>query len=210
MKPDAVELVNQYPNWTQSFSKATLQRAERYADEGRVELDAIYRQTITARCEGSGDNVYQQTIELHIAGGRCHVEGECDCPVRQNCKHCAAVLFTLSGPTISTEPVQSPPGTLSAELQHWLSGLEQPPAQTGAADDKRGRMVCYQLQLTDTAGCTLLVRKGTRSEDGIRFSRVQSLYDFLYEPPRFVTDQDTRILRLLAALNQGAGQDRGY
>lgn len=57
MKPDAVELVNQYPNWTQSFSKATLQRAERYADEGRVELDAIYRQTITARCEGSGDNV---------------------------------------------------------------------------------------------------------------------------------------------------------
>lgn len=210
MKPDAAELVNQYPNWTQSFSKATLQRAERYADEGRVELDAIYRQTITARCEGSGDNVYQQTIELHIAGGRCHVEGECDCPVRQNCKHCAAVLFTLSGPDISTEPVQSPPGTLSAELQHWLSGLEQPPAQTGAADDKRGRMVCYQLQLTDAAGCSLLVRKGTRSEDGIRFSRVQSLYDFLYEPPRFVTDQDTRILRLLAALNQGAGQDRGY
>ncbi|ELF6205385.1 DEAD/DEAH box helicase [Pseudomonas putida] len=210
MKQDAAEMVNAYPNWTQSFSKAALQRGERYAEEGRVELEGFYGPTITANCQGSGDNHYRQSIELHVAGGRCHVHGECDCPVGQNCKHCAAALFCISDPWSNHEATQADPGTLSAELQHWLSGLEQAPPKPNATEDKRGRMVCYQLDLTDDAGCALLVRKGTRTEDGIRFSRVQSLYDFLYEPPRFVTEEDTRILRLLSALNQGGGQDRGY
>ena len=210
MKQDAAEMVNAYPNWTQSFSKAALQRGERYAEEGRVELEGFYGPTITANCQGSGDNHYRQSIELHVAGGRCHVHGECDCPVGQNCKHCAAALFCISDPWSNHEATQADPATLSAELQHWLSGLEQAPPKPNAAEDKRGRMVCYQLDLTDDAGCALLVRKGTRTEDGIRFSRVQSLYDFLYEPPRFVTEEDTRILRLLSALNQGGGQDRGY
>ncbi|QJQ09492.1 DEAD/DEAH box helicase [Pseudomonas putida] len=210
MKQDAAEMVNAYPNWTQSFSKAALQRGERYAEEGRVELEGFYGPTITANCQGSGDNHYRQSIELHVAGGRCHVHGECDCPVGQNCKHCAAALFCISDPWSNHEATQADPATLSAELQHWLSGLEQAPPKPNATEDKRGRMVCYQLDLTDDAGCALLVRKGTRTEDGIRFSRVQSLYDFLYEPPRFVTEEDTRILRLLSALNQGGGQDRGY
>ncbi|WAP65351.1 DEAD/DEAH box helicase [Pseudomonas fortuita] len=210
MKQDAAEMVNAYPNWTQSFSKAALQRGERYAEEGRVELEGFYGPTITANCQGSGDNHYRQSIELHVAGGRCHVHGECDCPVGQNCKHCAAALFCISDPWSNHEATQADPATLSAELQHWLSGLEQAPPKPNAAEDKRGRMVCYQLDLTDDAVCALLVRKGTRTEDGIRFSRVQSLYDFLYEPPRFVTEEDTRILRLLSALNQGGGQDRGY
>ena len=48
--------------------------------------------------------------------------------------------------------------------------------------DKRGRMVCYQLRLTEEPGCALRVRKGTREEQGLRYSRVQSLYEFLYEP----------------------------
>ncbi|HEN8706082.1 SNF2-related protein [Pseudomonas sp. zbq_11] len=210
MKDDAAEMVNAYPNWIQSFSKAALQRGERYAEEGRAELEGIHGPTITASCQGSGSNHYRQHIKLHVAGGRCHVRGDCDCPVRQNCKHCAAVLFCVSERFSSSKDTQANPGALSAELQHWLSGLEQAPPKADATEDKRGRMVCYQLQLTDDAGCALLVRKGTRTEDGIRFSRVQSLYDFLYEPPRFVTDEDIRILRLLSALNQGGGQDRGY
>lgn len=197
MKDDAAEMVNAYPNWIQSFSKAALQRGERYAEEGRAELEGIHGPTITASCQGSGNNHYRQHIKLHVAGGRCHVRGDCDCPVRQNCKHCAAVLFCVSERFSSSKDTQANPGALSAELQHWLSGLEQAPPKTDATEDKRGRMVCYQLQLTDDAGCALLVRKGTRTEDGIRFSRVQSPYDFLYEPPRFVTDEDIRILRLL-------------
>lgn len=210
MKQDAAELVKAYPNWTQSFSKVTLQLGERYAEEGRVELQGISGEAITARCQGSGDNHYRQFIEFHIADGRCRVYGSCDCPVGQNCKHCAAVLFCVSASCSNRDGTQANAGILSAELQQWLTGLEQAPPKPDATDDKRGRMVCYQLTLSDDAGCTLLVRKGTRSEDGLRLSRVQSLYDFLYEPPRFVTEEDTRILRLLSALNQSGGQDRGY
>ena len=210
MKHDAAELANAYPNWTQSFSAAALQRGERYAEEGRVELEGIYGPTVVANCQGSGDNHYRQTIELRVAGGRCHVHGECDCPVRKNCKHCAAALFSITPHSHGSATTPVSQASLPAELQHWLNGLEQAPPKAASTEDKRGRMVCYELQLADDAGCALQVRKGTRTEEGIRFSRVQSLYDFLYEPPRFVTEEDTRILRLLSALNQGGGQDRGY
>ncbi|WP_103449824.1 DEAD/DEAH box helicase [Pseudomonas putida] len=207
MKHDALALLNEYPNWTQSFSQATLKRAERYAEEGKVEIESCSGAIIEANCKGSEGNHYRQTITVNAVNGRCHVRGQCSCPVGHNCKHCAAALFLLSDPY--STPAQSQ-GTLPAELQRWLTDLEQAPPRTADSQDKRGRMVCYQLKLTEGAGCALQVRKGTRTEDGIRYSRVQSLYEFLYEPPRFVTDDDIRILRLLSALNQGGYQDRGY
>lgn len=111
MKDDAAEMVNAYPNWIQSFSKAALQRGERYAEEGRAELEGIHGPTITASCQGSGNNHYRQHIKLHVAGGRCHVRGDCDCPVRQNCKHCAAVLFASASafPAVRTrKPTRAP------------------------------------------------------------------------------------------------------
>ncbi len=210
MKHDAFELVNEYPNWTQSFTKITLQRGERYADEGRVELESIYGSVVEANCRGSGNSRYRQTIHVTVARGRCEVDGECDCPVGHNCKHCAAALFCLTPPDSMASNAKASPATLPLELQNWLTGLEQAPHKAAPTHDKRGRMVCYQLLLTDDAGCALRVRKGTPTQDGVRFSRVQSLYEFLYEPPKFVTEEDIRILRLLSALNQGGGQDSGY
>ncbi|WP_145181706.1 DEAD/DEAH box helicase [Pseudomonas sp. URMO17WK12:I11] len=214
MTQDAFEILNDYPNWTQSFSKAVLQRGERYAEEGRVKLDSISDSQISATCAGSGGNLYTQSLQVSVAGGRCYVDGDCSCPVQHNCKHCAAVLFSLSDLHNSGQGPQINPNSLSPELLSWLTNLEQAPRKPQASSDKRGRMVCYQLQLGAGAGagagCSLMVRKGTRSEEGIRFSRVTSLYDFLYEPPRFVTEEDVRILRLLSALNQGGSQDRGY
>ncbi|WDY56408.1 DEAD/DEAH box helicase [Pseudomonas sp. PSKL.D1] len=204
MSRDAPQLLRENSSWTRSFNTAFLQRAARYAEEGRVVIESCRGPFVESSCRGSQGNVYQQSISLSQAGGRCHVRGLCTCPVGQNCKHCAAALYHLCKADTDSDDA------LPADLQHWLNGLQQPAPAPGDTEDKRGRMVCYQLKLTDGPGCALLVRKGTREENGIRYSRVQSLYELLYEPPRFVKEQDLRILRLLSAQNQSGGQDRGY
>ncbi|MGJ7550234.1 SNF2-related protein [Pseudomonas alloputida] len=207
MSRDALQLLREYPNWTQSFTDPVLQRGERYAKEDRVEIEHCSGPLIEATCRGSEGSPYRQKITLTALAGRCHVRGQCSCPVGQNCKHCAAALFVLSEPQAAAK---NGGDALPANLQRWLKGLEQPVQGPVEAQDKRGRMVCYQLRLTEEPGCALRVRKGMREEQGLRYSRVQSLYEFLYEPPRFVKEEDIRILRLLSALNQTGSQDRGY
>lgn len=207
MSRDALQLLREYPNWTQSFTGPVLQRGERYAREDRVEIEYCTGALVEASCRGSEGSPYRQKITLTALAGRCHVRGQCSCPVGHNCKHCAAALFVLSEQQATAK---SDGDALPANLQRWLKGLEQPAQEPAETQDKRGRMVCYQLVLTDEPGCALRVRKGTREDQGLRYSRVQSLYDFLYEPPRFVKEDDIRILRLLSALNQAGSQDRGY
>lgn len=207
MSRAALQLLHEYPNWIQSFSEAVLQRGARYAQEGRVKIEQCSGPLIEASCSGSGNSRYRQKITLTAIAGRCHVRGQCSCPVGQNCKHCAAALLVLSE---SDAIARRDDNALPANLQHWLNSLEPPNQASGDAPDKRGRMVCYQIVLSDEPGCAVRVRKGIREEQGLRFSRVQSLYELLYNPPSFVKGEDLRILRLLSALNQNGNQERGY
>jgi SNF2 family DNA or RNA helicase len=199
------QLLGEHPDWTRSFAGPALERGERYANEGRVEIASCQGTRIHASCIGSAEQVYRQRIELSIRAQQCQVVGQCSCPVGHNCKHCAAVLYHLSHQEHTTADA------LPANLQRWLKGLEAPPAPVeGAEEDKHGRMVCYQLRLDHANGCALRVRKGARDTRGLRLSRVQSLYELLYDPPRFVQEQDIRILRLLSAQNLPSGPERGY
>ncbi|WP_312818788.1 SWIM zinc finger family protein, partial [Pseudomonas sp.] len=163
MSRDALQLLREYPNWTQSFTGPVLQRGERYAREDRVEVEHCSGPLIEATCRGSEGSRYRQKITLTALAGRCHVRGQCSCPVGQNCKHCAAVLLALSEPQAAAKHAGD---ALPANLQRWLKGLEQPAPETAEAQDKRGRMVCYQLRLTEEPGCALRVRKGMREEEG--------------------------------------------
>ncbi|TFF40447.1 helicase SNF2 [Pseudomonas sp. RIT623] len=209
MNADVQKLAAENPSWKRDFSAATLQRGERYAEQGLVKIQSHGDSRIVASCLGSGGNVYSQRI-IMTAGpsGQCHVRGSCSCPVGHNCKHCAAALFTVANSYQGAPPASD---QLPHHLQQWLQGLERPEPAQEAAQDKRGRMVCYQLQLDeDHNSCVLRVRKGTREEHGIRYSRVQSLYELLYEPPKFVKEEDLRILRQLSAQNAPYGQERGY
>lgn len=208
MSADVQQLVAESPAWKREFSLGALQRGERYAEQGLVQIQSHGDSRIESTCRGSGGNLYRQWIIISAGpSGQLHVRGSCSCPVGNNCKHCAAALFTLASRYGGAPCVDT---TLPHDLQHWLQGLEPPPPSQGVTPDKRGRMVCYQLLLLDDGGCALRVRKGTREEHGIRYSRVQSLYDLLYEPPKFVKEEDLRILRQLSAQNAPYGQERGY
>jgi SNF2 family DNA or RNA helicase len=206
---DVQKLVAENRSWKRDFSAATLQRGERYAEQGLVQIQSHGESRIDSTCRGSGGNVYRQRIIITARpSGQCHVRGNCSCPVGENCKHCAAALYTLAS---SYGRGAASGEQLPHHLQHWLQGLEQPTPRQDGAEDRRGRMVCYELMLVDDhSSCALRVRKGTREEHGIRYSRIHSLYELLYEPPKYVKEEDLRILRQLSAQNAPYGQERGY
>ncbi|WP_095143131.1 MULTISPECIES: DEAD/DEAH box helicase [unclassified Pseudomonas] len=97
------------PSWASRFKEQSLERGRRYALENRVRIVEAGDSTITASCEGSGGNVYRQTITLRESAKNTLllVDALCSCPVRVNCKHCAAVLLkvqdTLQYPAAATD-----------------------------------------------------------------------------------------------------------
>nr|WP_233631023.1 MULTISPECIES: DEAD/DEAH box helicase [unclassified Pseudomonas] len=193
-------------SWEHAFGAATLQRGRRYAELGWVRLVSEQQSRIEASCQGSGDSRYRQSITFSVTPARAvKVEGRCTCPVATNCKHCAAVLYTLAA---GYEPAASGGHLLPHELEHWLQVLGQPPAPP--PEDRGGRMLCYELILREDLSCAVRARKCAPQPEGMRYSRIHSLHELLYDPPRYVTQDDLRILRQLMTQNVPYGQERGY
>ena len=150
------------PSWVSRFKEQSLERGRRYALENRVRFVQVGDSTITASCEGSGGNVYRQTINLRESAKNTllMVDATCSCPVRVNCKHCAAVLLqveeTLAFPAAAKdaqllEKLQTvlenrrpaaPPQVLLDDVQPvprlWLASVE-----FSAFEPRNGKMQRY-------------------------------------------------------------------
>lgn len=77
------------------FDEATRNRAKQYAEDGNVQQLAFNGvKTLQATVKGSDDNEY--TLKVDITRGRenLSLRGICSCPVRINCKHVGAALYT--------------------------------------------------------------------------------------------------------------------
>lgn len=107
------------PSWVSRFKEQSLERGRRYALENRVRIAQVGDATITASCEGSGGNVYRQTIQLRESAKNTLllVDASCTCPVRSNCKHCAAVLLKVQ------ETLDYPAAAKDAELLEKLQAV---------------------------------------------------------------------------------------
>src|SRR5207253_7256563 len=107
------------PSWVSRFKEQSLERGRRYALEKRARIIQAGDSTITASCEGSGGNVYRQTIRLRESakGTLLMVDATCTCPVRSNCKHCAAVLLQVQ------ETLAYPAAAQDAELLEKLQAV---------------------------------------------------------------------------------------
>ncbi|AHL33166.1 helicase [Pseudomonas brassicacearum] len=150
------------PSWVNRFKEQSLERGRRYALENRVRIVEAGDSTITASCEGSGGNVYRQTIRLKESakGALILLEAACTCPVRINCKHCAAVLLqvqeTLAYPAaekdaqlleklqavLDNRSPKAPPQVLVENVQPmprlWLASIE-----FSAFEPRNGKMQRY-------------------------------------------------------------------
>jgi len=107
------------PSWANRFKEQSLERGRRYALENRVRIVECGDSTIIASCEGSGSNVYRQTITLRESakGTLILVDSRCTCPVHTNCKHIAAVLLKVQ------ETLAYPAAAQDAELLEKLQAV---------------------------------------------------------------------------------------
>ena len=208
---DAQFFVRAHNGWNLAFDRKTLRRGQDYADEDRCEIVSILDMTIRAQCLGSSGRTYYQRITLDMTEDGLQCEGTCSCPVGENCKHCAAALYLLAQGPDCPEGMQEPshpsPETaqqsldLPPELAHWVEALEVP-AEPAEPARRKGPSLYYLLN-NEHGRCTLAVFKGTRQADGqLSLGRPSSLPELLYYTPRYVTDEDLRILRLIDALGK--------
>ncbi|WP_240349727.1 DEAD/DEAH box helicase [Pseudomonas putida] len=200
-----------HKGWQIGFDRRTLRRGQEYADEDRSEIVSILDMTIRAQCKGSAGRTYYQRITLDMTEDGLECEGTCSCPVGENCKHCAAALYLLEqGPDCSEGDQETSPAPMEAvqqsldlppELAHWVETLEVTAEPSEPA--KRKGPSLYYLLSNEHGRCMLSVFKGTRQADGqLTLGRPGSLPELLYYTPRYVTDEDLRILRLIDALGK--------
>ncbi|MDQ2104669.1 DEAD/DEAH box helicase [Azospirillum isscasi] len=153
------------------FDHGSFERGQRYEREGRVRaLDVVAHQSnalfITATVQGSERHPYEQEIEVVLKGSAVHgVDGRCNCPVGQNCKHVAAAVIAWARrgetqarhPEPSPIPPPAPPPAplpvLSAPLQTLLFRLDEA-AERDAGDrypETVRKRLLYALGLEDEA-----------------------------------------------------------
>jgi superfamily II DNA or RNA helicase len=86
-------------SWAQVFKAQSLERGRDYAQQQRIMLQHLSPELVRTICRGSGQEIYTQTLALKDpAEHKQFVVCKCTCPVRNNCKHCAAALFFLQAP----------------------------------------------------------------------------------------------------------------
>jgi SNF2 family DNA or RNA helicase len=85
--------------WEPLFKPQSVERGLDYARQKRVMLQHVSPDLVRTVCRGSSLEIYTQTLQFKDPDRtRTFVVGKCTCPVRNNCKHCAAALFFLQDP----------------------------------------------------------------------------------------------------------------
>lgn len=125
--PAGLDLTEQ--DLRRSLSRHALDAGRDYLARGRVRGMAVAPDgsRIEAEVQGTAPSPYQQSILLRrLPDGSLAVQGRCTCPLRQDCKHIAAVLLAARARRVRPETPQTSPADppLPADVIHWLRDLE--------------------------------------------------------------------------------------
>ena len=202
-KEDAQQLLKAHPDWVDYIQEGALKRGREYAAQARTRILSLNEKSIEATCEGSSGERYSQTIQLLLNGPELRIFGRCSCPVGLNCKHCVAVVLNVQQggrPLDSQMAPQQAALLLSPALDQWVETLETTGQRVAAPKPQRKGPAIHYLIHAGNQHCTLEVVKGTRqADDTVHFGKITSLPELIYYPPRYVTQDDARLLRLIDA-----------
>ncbi|MFJ4054167.1 SNF2-related protein [Pseudomonas sp. NPDC089743] len=200
---DARQLLRDYPDWVDCFDAGALARGRKYAAQERTRILSVKGHSIEAMCKGSAGQVYHQDIKLALSRGELRVFGGCSCPVGSDCKHCVAALLQLELEGRALDGAASAEHaalSLPPDLNLWVQGLESP-SQAAAASEpaRKGPAIYYRIH-RDREHFQLEPIKGTPQSDGtLKVGRITSMPEMIYYTPRYVTQDDARLLRLIDA-----------
>ncbi|HPE60349.1 MAG TPA: DEAD/DEAH box helicase [Thiolinea sp.] len=157
-----------------SFDAATIQRGVHYFETGRANIIRSSFPSLSLvelEAEVSGSRSYNTHILVDL--NQYRINGQCSCPVGQQCKHALAALLAYVGhkPTPEVRSTGSRPEEPS-ELDRWLQVLEQAghaeASPSFTADAATRPELLYLLRHPARAGNRLELepRKATRLKRG--------------------------------------------
>jgi len=124
------------------FDDATRMRAREYADTGKVQLlDFNGVKTLTAVVTGSQDNSYQLKIDITRGRENLSLRGICSCPVRINCKHVGASLYTWI-------EAEDSPAASADSIAIWRNALNNQTEQEDQSSSADAVVVLYRIRQT--------------------------------------------------------------
>ena len=187
--------------WSLLFSDNAMMRGEQYADEQRIRILREDSHFVESTCNGSRGSLYRQSLQLSRDSRLSCV---CSCPVGLNCKHCAALIFTLQSQARQRPADEAVPddGGFPGTLERWLSQL--PNALGG--DSQAGPGWCLHYLLTpDTHVETFKVRLRKDGSPGER-QPFYGMREASFRQPSFMTPLDLRIAALVSLIRvSGSG-----
>ncbi len=177
-------------------------RGLRYFQQGRVSSLSVADErpnsvTLQAMVRGSGAQVYRQEIDIEYFEDDDYtdIDGDCSCPVGFNCKHVVAACLAFQSNT--------PAGGADA-ASRALSWLDAFTRDDAPAPQPGNEFIVYLLRPTREPGVLEVQFVITRhlKRGGLGKGRTAQLYNFTddYQMPRYATDEDRDIGRLINAL----------
>ncbi|QBE63779.1 DEAD/DEAH box helicase [Pseudoduganella lutea] len=192
------------------FDSGTFARGEDYARRSKVASVLWDDDVLLGEVEGSGRQVYEQTIYLKPGRRGVLVDGDCTCPMDHNCKHVVAVL--LASMKDSKEIPDVAPSALPPKAELWLGRVAQTFAQTlaqPAPAPARGpeyRLVYVLMPDGDDGLLRLNLCKARLRKNGsiVAATLHNDLYSLLSMRPNYLRREDEEPVRLLSALRTGS------
>lgn len=190
------------------FDTATFARGEDYVRRRKVvtfEWDDAF---LYGEVEGSGPEVYVQSIYLEAGRRGLRVKGSCTCPMDYNCKHVVAVL--LASMKHQQAAPAAPPSALPASAERWLERLARTFTQASTpAVPARGaeyRLVYVLVPDGEDSALRLNVCKARLRKDGsiVAATIHNDFYSLLSTRPNYMRPEDEEPVRLLSALRTGS------
>jgi len=185
-------------------SASSFQRGKLYFNEKRVTFFQIDKEltnsvAISARVKGSHATPYKQllTIEWFHDFQDAEIEGRCSCPMGYNCKHVAAVCLEYQKYLLA----QSSAATDTACFD-WLESME---ADTSDSIAPNSEFLVYLLkpgsakQEISVEICITKFKKNGSLNKG-RMAQLNSLNQYSFRTPHYLTPQDQEIIKLLSSM----------
>ncbi len=124
------------------FDEATRNRAKQYAEAGSVQ-QLVFNgvKTLQATVKGSDENEYQLKVDITRGRENLSLRGICSCPVRINCKHVGAALYTW----VESEDA---PVAGADSVAIWRNALNNQTEQEDQALSADSVVVLYRIRQT--------------------------------------------------------------
>jgi superfamily II DNA or RNA helicase len=156
------------------FSKLTLERGQRCAEEGQVVANRVEREAggvhVQATVHDGRGKEFAVDAWLGMRGRvMTGVEGVCDCPVEEHCKHLVALLITIESRGLESLLPRSPADAVGAQslpppqvaTRGWLDELAGRHA-VAASDADTADALLYLLRPGDPATLALVRARSSR------------------------------------------------